>query len=186
MQRQPALVHRGICSFRFPNPESRHAGGFTLIELLVVVAIVGILAAALVVAIGGSAERQVANAAERFQALLGHACDEAELSGREIGVRIDPGGYAFRRLDGDAWNALPSGGELRPRRWPAGLRADLAREGQPLELAPPTADAPQLICFSSGELTPFSLTLALADAPRYRLDGVDNGEVKIARVAASP
>ena len=76
--------------------------GFTLIELLVVVVIVGVLAAALVIAIGGSTERQVANAAERFQALLGHACSEAELSGREIGVRLDIDGYAFRRLDGDA------------------------------------------------------------------------------------
>ncbi len=186
MEKRPALVHEDNCSSRFPIPDSRRHTGFTLIELLVVVVIVGILAAALVIAVGGTAERQVANAAERFQALLGHACSEAELSGREIGVRVDMDGYAFRRLDGDAWSQFPKGDELRPRRWPAGLHADLVREGRVLGLATPTTDAPQLICFSSGELTPFSLTLALADAPRYRLDGADNGEVKIERVAASP
>jgi len=180
--REPAALRASGSLFVRP----RLSRGFTLIELLVVVVIVGVLAAALVIAIGGSAERQVANAAERFQALLGHACSEAELSGREIGVRLDVDGYAFKRLDGDAWNAFPQGDELRPRRWPAGLRADLAREGRLLDAATPATDAPQLVCFSSGELTPFSLTFALAEAPRYRLEGADDGGLKIERVAASP
>ncbi|NCT67183.1 MAG: type II secretion system minor pseudopilin GspH [Rhodanobacteraceae bacterium] len=162
---------------RFPILDSR---GFTLIELLVVVVIVGILAAALALSLGGSSERELANTAERFQALLGHACSEAELSGREIGVAVGTDGYAFSRLDGDAWRAFGKDDELRARRWPAGLRLEFTRGGRPLELATPEQAQPQLVCFSSGELTPFALVLALGDAPaRYRISGGEDGSLKM-------
>ncbi|GAA0722437.1 type II secretion system minor pseudopilin GspH [Dokdonella soli] len=160
----------------------REQCGFTLLELLVVVVIVGVLAAALTIAIGGTSERQLANTSERFQALLGHACSEAELTGREIGAVVSADGYAFRRLDGDAWRDLGTDGELRARRWPEGLRIEFTREGRPLELATPQHDAPQVVCFSSGELTPFSLVLALGDAPRYRVQGKDDGSLKVDKV----
>ncbi|MBO9663880.1 type II secretion system minor pseudopilin GspH [Dokdonella sp.] len=163
---------------RIPNLQSR---GFTLIELLVVVVIVGVLAAALTLAVAGSSERQLANEAERFRALLAHACGQAELSGREVGAVLDANGYAFRRLDGSEWRELAEG-ELRTRRWPNALRLELARDGRPLELATPQRPAPQLICFSSGELTPFVLTLALGDAPlRYRVSGAEDGTLKVER-----
>lgn len=161
--------------------------GFTLIEILVVMVISAILVAALTIAVGGSSERQLANAAERFQALLGHACGEAERSGREIGAVVAADGYAFRRLDGDAWQAFARDGELRARRWPSGLRVQFMREGRPLDVATTQDDAPQLVCFSSGELTPFALTLALGDtAVRYRISGAEDGTLKAERIEAQP
>jgi general secretion pathway protein H len=164
-----------------------HHAGFTLIELLVVVVIVGVLAAALVIAIGGGSERELANASDRFQALLGHACNQAELSGREIGVSVAADGYVFSRLDRDAWHALGKEGELRSRRWPAGLHVELTRAGRPLELAAPGRETPQLVCFSSGELTPFGLVLGLGDAPaRYRVEGMDDGTLKSERIGTPP
>ena len=170
------------------RPASRRSarsaqGGFTLLEVLVVVVITAILVAALTLSVGATGERQLANASERFQALLGHACNEAELTGRELGAVVSVGGYAFRRLDGDTWRDVYSDGELRARQWPAGLHLEFTREGQPLELAAPQHDAPQLVCFSSGELTPFALTLALGDTPvRYRIEGADDGTLKSARI----
>ena len=156
--------------------------GFTLIEILVVVVIVGVLAAALTIAVAGGSERKLANESERFQSLLAHACSEAELGGREIGVVLGSDGYAFRRLDGADWHAQ-GGDELRDRSWPAGLRFDLRRDGRPLEPATPKNPAPQLVCFSSGEMTSFVLTLALGDATaRYRITGSDDGSLASERV----
>jgi len=181
---------RASCSrafhIRWPIPHAARAGGFTLLELLVVIVIVGVLAAALVLAVGGTGERRLAGSAERFQALLGHACGEAELGGREFGVLIDAGGYAFRRLDGADWHEPPKSGELRPRRWPDGMQVELSRDGRPLALADAASTAPQLVCFSSGELTPFTLTLALGDAVRYRVTGSDDGTLATTRMGALP
>lgn len=165
-------------------PESRLPTGFTLIELLVVLVIVGVLAAALTLAVGASSERQLDAAAARLQALIGHACEQAELGGREIGVSIAADGYAFSRLDGDRWRPFGNEGELRARAWPPGLRIELTRDGRPL--APSSDGSPQLVCFSSGELTPFALALTLGDAPRYRLIGGDDGSVSSDRIGASP
>jgi general secretion pathway protein H len=165
---------------QIPNPESRLPTGFTLIELLVVVVIVGVLAAALVISIGGSSGRVLGNTVERFQALLGQACEHAELTGRDIGVDITAAGYTFQRLDGSEWRELGGSGELRARSWPDGSRLELSRAGRPLELATPEQRTPQLVCFSSGELTPFALTLALGDA-RMRIVGSEDGSLTIER-----
>ena len=180
-------VSHGIGCFRscespISNPQSRPHQGFTLIELLVVVVIVGVLAVALTLAVGGSGERQLVNESDRFQALVAQLCNQAELGGREYGVVVADDGYAFRRLDGTEWHDANTG-ELRARHWVAGLRIDLSREGRPVALATPKHDTPQLVCFSSGELTPFALTLALGDPPmRYRVTGADDGTLKTARV----
>ncbi|MEO7432885.1 MAG: type II secretion system minor pseudopilin GspH [Dokdonella sp.] len=161
----------------------RLSAGFTLIELLVVVVIAGVLAAALVIAIGSSSERQLANASDRFQALVGHACNQAELTGREIGVVMSASGYAFSRLDRDEWRTFGNDGELRARTWPAGLRIALTNADRTVALATPGHDMPQLVCFSSGEMTPFALELGLGDAAvRYRIDGKDDGTLKSKRI----
>jgi general secretion pathway protein H len=162
------------------NP--RGPRGFTLVEILVVVVIVGVLALALTIAVAGGTERRLANESERFQSLLAHACSEAELGGREIGVVLGSDGYAFRRLDGADWHALGAD-ELRDRHWPAGLRLELRRDGRVLEPASPEHPAPQLVCFSSGEMTSFELTLALGDAAaEYRISGTDDGHLESKRI----
>ena len=170
----------------FPSPITSHPSplskGFSLIEILVVVAIAAVLAATLTLAIAGNGERRLEATADQFRALLAHACDEAELGGREIGVTFDRDGYAFSRLDGSQWKPFAVGDELRARRWPGGLRAALERDGRPLDLGGAPARAPQLVCFSSRELTPFALTLALGDPPlRRRVSGATDSTLSVSK-----
>jgi len=160
--------------------------GFTLIEILVVIVIIGVLALAVTIGIAtAGGERQLTREAERMQALVDHACIQAELSGREIGVRLDAGGYAFATLGFDGWMADQRKDELRPRVWVAGMSVELMRDGHPLQLAGNTGEPPQIVCFSSGELSPFVLRLRLGDiAAYYELRGESDGRIALVRIAS--
>lgn len=160
--------------------------GFSLIELLVVIVIVGVLVFAVTLSIASGAQRQLQREAERFQALITQACAQAELSGREIGIVVDPGGYSFLLLSGTEWQEFPDDSVLRRRPWVDGVQVELSREGRHVDLSEVRAVSPQLVCFSSGELTPFVLVLALADAPHYRVSGADDATLKTERVGAAP
>jgi general secretion pathway protein H len=162
--------------------------GFTLIEILVVVVIVGVLALAVTISIAtAGGERQLARESERLQGLIDFACHQAELSGREIGLRLDRQGYAFSRLGFDGWSSDALENELRPRDWVPGLGLELLRDGRLLRLAESDSEPPQIVCFSSGELSPFLLRLQLGDvANRYELRGEADGRIVLDRVAIRP
>ncbi|MGH8121527.1 MAG: type II secretion system minor pseudopilin GspH [Rudaea sp.] len=170
---------RGIASITGP----RASRGFTLMEILVVLVILAVLTAAVSLAVAGAGgERVLTREAERAQALIAYACERAELSGLDIGLSFDRGGYRFSHLDHDVW-APYRGDELRPRSWPANLSAALTHDGQAVALAAQFPDKPQLLCYASGELTPFRIELALPDLDRrYRLDGTADGQVALATV----
>jgi len=174
-----SAIAPGFFLRRLAFPVSR-AHGFTLIEILVVVVILAVLAGAVTLAVGGvGGERQLARAAEQMRALVGFACEQAELTGRDIGVSMDTHGYRFTRRNRTEWLQADTE-ELRPRVWLAGTTAVLSRDGQPLQVTGEAPDKPQVVCFSSGELTPFRLELALADLPRrYRLQGAGDGSVEL-------
>lgn len=159
--------------------------GFSLVEILVVMVIVAVVAGAVMLGVAGAGgERQLARDSERLRALIGYACEHAELSGRQIGISVSDGGYRFSRSEHADW--LPErDGELRPRKWSAAPLAILTRDGQPVDVGADFGAKPQLVCFSSGELTPFRLDLRLADSTtRYRIDGRANGEVEASVVEA--
>lgn len=161
---------------------------FTLIEVLVVLVIVSVLALAVSISIASAGgERQLTREAERLQALMEHACRQAELGGREIGLRIGSQGYAFSMLGLDGWVLAERKDELRPHDWVPGLRLELLRDGRQVDLAVADAEVPQLVCFSSGELSPFLLRMELGDVgTRYELVGDIQGSIALKRVEIRP
>jgi general secretion pathway protein H len=113
--------------------------GFTLIELMVVLVIIGLAAAAVVLAMpepGGS----LAGEAERFAARAKAARDTAILESRAVAVQIGRGGYEVARRRADAWRTearydwaerttpdLPGGG-------PASIRFDSTGFAEPARI----------------------------------------------------
>jgi len=152
--------------------------GFSLIEILVVTVILAVVAATVTLAVAGAGgERQLARDADRVAALVVYACEQAELSGRDIGLSLSRGGYRFSRNEHADWLLLREG-ELRPRSWSASPLVTLTRDGNRVGVGDEFPDKPQLACFSSGELTAFRLELALPDiAALYRVEATQNGEV---------
>lgn len=165
----------------------RRRGGFSLIELLVVLVIMGVVVGTVTLAIGGSGERELERAARAAQARITLACQRAELGGHDIGFALDGGALRFGYLHPQAWQPFPprSGEELRERPLGDGVLAELYRDGE--RLGEPDPLTPQLVCFASGELTPFELRLARADvARRWHLRGQLDGRLLLEPIDAAP
>jgi general secretion pathway protein H len=119
--------------------------GFTLVELLMVVAILGLAAGAVVLAVPDP-RPAVGAETERFAARLVRAREEAVLSNRPVAVEVTPTGYAFAVFDGRAWSAL-SDGPFGPESWQAGTT-----------VAP--AEAARFVFDPTGVAEPATLTLS--------------------------
>lgn len=81
---------------------TRRRNGFTLVELMVVLVIIGLAAAAVMLAVpeaGGS----LAGEADRFAARAKAARDTAILESRAVAVQIGRGGYEVARREGGVW-----------------------------------------------------------------------------------
>lgn len=136
--------------------------GFTLIELLVVLVIIGIAASLAVIAVGGdtlddAAEEEL----RRVAALLELGSEQAVLESREYGIEFTREGYRFVRYQDEKWSVVEDDRLLRPRTIEPGLELSLNIENLPVSLTQEGSkeQVPQLLLFSSGERTPFQLTI---------------------------
>lgn len=131
--------------------------------------VIGVLAGVVVLNIGsGDRDELVAREAQRLGQLMNLARDEALFAGTEWGLELGPDGYGFLALDRDSgrWQRV----DARPfetHELPEGIALRLAIEGRDRVGA---SDArrltrrgglrPALMFLSSGEMTPFTLTVA--------------------------
>lgn len=137
--------------------------GFTLVELLMVVAILGLAAGAVVLAVPDP-RPAVGAEAERFAARLSRARDEAVLSNRPVAVEVTAAGYDFTTFDGRAWTPL-SDGPFGAEAWQAGTVPD------------PREDA-RFVFDPTGVAEPLRLTL-VHEGKRINISVDGAGEVRI-------
>ncbi len=142
------------------------ARGFTLIEILVALTILAVVAGILVLSTSNAGnEPRLRRETERLQARIDAACERAELTGRDLGLHLGEGGYAFSQRRGDAFEI-----QTEPPLSPYQLPADMHFELEERELDKVFSEQPLMLCFSSGERTPIVLgVLAGSNDPAFRL-----------------
>ena len=148
------------------SPASRFAArGFTLIEIMVVVLIIGVMSAGLLLSVSLTGrDRELEKESDRLLALINYAREQAELQTREYGIIFQDDHYEFVSYDvhRQIWRTVFEDDALQLRRLPYGLDVKLKIETRPVVLKKPT-DAkdktPQVMIFSSGDLTQFEVTL---------------------------
>lgn len=184
---------------REPQPPPVRCRGFTLIELLVVIVIIGISVAAVLPNIGLlQDDRDIEREARRLAALIELAAEEAAMQSRDYGLRFGLHGYRFYEQDPQtgAWVELAGDEILRERALPEDLRIGLRLESRDIQLfeaiegerrqrdpddGPDPGPTPHVVLLSSGDTTPFELTLTRDfDDARAELTGNYLGRVEFA------
>ncbi len=126
--------------------------------------LLGLLTGVAVFTLGsGKLQRELENEAERLHALLRMASDEAVLSNTEIGFSIDEEGYQFLEYDEEKLTWSDSGVDvLKPREFPEWLAIEFRRDGEENKILGKEGEnlkKPDMMLLSSGEVTPFTISL---------------------------
>ncbi len=147
---------------RLPPPSrSRCHRGFTLLEVLVVVVIVGILTGTVILGFtGADMEQELKGAAQRLAVRVELARQHALQRNREWGIYVRDESYAFAELDPETGSWIErSGRPFDQEDLPDAIRLRVATEGVGELPFADGEDLPQIVVFSSGEITPFTIML---------------------------
>jgi len=135
--------------------------GFSLLEILVVLTILAVLTGTVILSFtGAESEQALKGAAERLAMRIELARQHSLTRNREWGVYVEDAGYRFAEFDPEQriWMEMirrPFNENDLPDL--VGLSLDLEEyDSLPFE---EDEDLPQILIFSSGEITPFTLLL---------------------------
>lgn len=149
--------------------------GFTLLEVLLVAMLMGLVATAVVLSMGGvKGDRELDKQARRFMATLQQAQEYAVMDGRLVGLRVEDHGWQFmsRQATDRKWRALTDDKILGQVELPEEMTLAIALEGfswrtdsdEKTEQGRDEQERmPQVLIFPGGELTPFVLTMTQSD-----------------------
>jgi general secretion pathway protein H len=191
------------------SPFAKHAG-FTLLEVMLVLLIMGLATGAVVLSYSGeNGPDLLKKQTQRLQVVFNMASDFAVLNQRQLGLRVENGknSYYFMYQDEEQeWQKLELDSTFAEHQLPDLFSLELFLTGLPWETEnslfssgifdeelsvsndgveigneeDKKLDPPQIFIFSSGEITPFSITLAYEpefsnELPTYyRVNGQDS------------
>lgn len=162
----------------------RDIRGFTLLELLAVLFIIGIIVSFAGLSVGQHSSRALQDEAERLHSLLRLASEEAVLQGRELAVQFSRQDYRFMSLDGADWLPIEDDKLLRARELPPSVEVELQLEGVKADFGN-AENPPRIFVLSSSEMTPFVLTLRMAEGEAYVLEGGLTGKLDLKRLTGN-
>ena len=157
--------------------------GFTLIELLVTIAIIAVITSMSLILFNPPLDQRLKNESSALQSLIQMASDEAVLQGREIGIEFIHRGYRFLDFDPflEIWNAREDDNIFRERYFSEEIDFGIKLENNEIEIKKKKETklqslVPHIILFSSGEISPFFITLADENA-ELTIEAKINGSV---------
>jgi general secretion pathway protein H len=151
---------------------TRRQAGFTLLEVLLVAMLMGLVATAVTLSMGGAkGDRELDKQARRFMATLQQAQEYSVMDGRLVGLRVEERGWQFmtRAAKDRKWRALTDDKILGQVTLPEEMTLTIALEGfswktdsdEKTEQGRDEEErTPQVLIFPGGELTPFVLSLS--------------------------
>jgi len=150
--------------------------GFTLLEIMVVVFIIGIIITFASLSISQHGDRYTEDEAKRLHHLLRLATEEAVFRGQELSLLITEKGYSFAMLSGPKWEPIVDDPFFRSREFPETVKVTMTVYDQEVNLGDP--DKPvQIYILSSGEVTPFSISLTGESRVVYTITGNLTGKI---------
>ena len=173
--------------------------GFTLIEVLVVTVIIGVVIAGMLLSINTTGrDSELERERDRLSSLFGYVRERAELQTIEYGLRATPTTYEFVAYDNRTrqWGEETLDRTLALHKLPAGLELALVVEGRKVILKEPEKDklqsdvldlTPQIMVFSSGDISDFELTLARTQTRRsVTFSDASDGTVSVGELKEPP
>jgi general secretion pathway protein H len=175
-----------------PGAMGSRQHGFTLLELLVVITIIGIIITVATLSIGVLGEdRELESESDRLTDVIALALEQAQLEGRDYGLRIDDSSYEVQMFDGrtQRWLTVDDDPWFRAHQLPAGVVFALTLEGRRILLARENKDKPvpeeklpQLVLYASGDATPYELRMSRPGTPQWiGLAGAPDGSIELSR-----
>ncbi|MGD8639758.1 MAG: type II secretion system minor pseudopilin GspH [Gammaproteobacteria bacterium] len=152
--------------------------GFTLFEIIVVVFIIGVIVSFASLSVSQHGDRYVEDEAKRLHHLMRLASEEAVLRGQELALLLTSTQYSFAELAGSKWEPMEDDSFFRTREFPQMLDVKLYIDDQEVNLSDREQPA-KVYLLSSGEITPFTLTLSDAHGDAiYRVTGTLTGQIE--------
>lgn len=158
--------------------------GFTLIEMMVVVLLIGIITSFAVLSLKSDRwEEELQRQLQRLTALVSAGSEQAVMRSEELAILFDDDKYSFMVLRNREWKPITDDRLLRKRTLPKGITLRLKVEELDFQFGEEDKKKktkPMVLLFSSGEITPFTVTLrADKTGVKYKRSWDLMGEIEV-------